>query len=64
MDRYRLLGKEFQFCKMKRLVGHQRLMLVILATWQGEIKAIMVQGQPKQVLGENPHLQNNQRKMD
>jgi hypothetical protein len=38
-------------------------MSVILATWEAEIKRIIVQGQPGKQIS-IPHLQNNQSKMD
>jgi hypothetical protein len=36
---------------------------VILATWEAEIRRIMVQSQPRQIIHENPHLQNKLSKM-
>jgi hypothetical protein len=35
-------------------------MPLILATWEDEICRIAVQGQPKQIIHETPHLQINQ----
>jgi hypothetical protein len=43
------------------LVAHTS---VILATWEAEIGKTMVQGQPRKIIWETPHLQNNQSKMD
>jgi hypothetical protein len=39
---------------------------VILATWEAEMRRIMIWGQPGQIVCETrpPHLQNNQSKMD
>jgi hypothetical protein len=37
--------------------GHRELMTVILATWEAEIRRIVVQGQPRQIVQETPHLQ-------
>jgi hypothetical protein len=49
---------------IKLQTGHQWLMPIILATWEAEIRRIMVQGQPGQIFLETPHLQNNQSRMD
>jgi hypothetical protein len=43
---------------------YQWLALVIPATWEAEIRRIMVLGEPGQIVQETPHLQNNQCKMD
>jgi hypothetical protein len=43
--------------------GHVCLTPIILATWEVEIRRTEVQGQPRQIVHE-PHLQNNQGKMD
>jgi hypothetical protein len=37
---------------------------VILATWESEIRGVVVQGQPEQMVHETPHLKNNQSKKD
>jgi hypothetical protein len=34
-------------------------MSIILATWKAELWRIVVQGQPGQIVQEDPHLQNN-----
>jgi hypothetical protein len=44
-------------------VGNQWLLSVILAIWETQIKRIVVQGQPGQILN-NTHRPNNQSKMD
>jgi hypothetical protein len=39
-------------------------MSVILAAWGAEIRKINVQGQPRQIVHRDLHLQNNQSKMN
>jgi hypothetical protein len=35
---------------MGKVAGHQGLTPVILATWEAEVRSIVVQGQPKQTV--------------
>jgi hypothetical protein len=43
-------------------VRHQWLMLIIPATWEAEIRRILVQGQPMQMVYKTPPPSNNQSK--
>jgi hypothetical protein len=45
---------EFQKVKKCILAGHWWLTPVILATWEADIRRIMVQGHPKQIIHKNP----------
>jgi hypothetical protein len=56
----------FLVCNYKILLvaGCQWLMPVTLATWEAEIRRIVAWCQPRQIVQETPHLQNNQSKMD
>jgi hypothetical protein len=42
--------------KNKRTAGRQWFMPIILATWEAEIRRMVVPGQPRQIVCETPSL--------
>jgi hypothetical protein len=60
IPQYHKKKKKKPFISFARL---QRLMPVILAAWEAEIR-IKVRGQPRKKVFKTPHLQNDQSKMD
>jgi hypothetical protein len=53
------INHKFRQKEIARLPRHRWLMLIILATWEAEIGRILVHSQPRQIVCETPHLQNN-----
>jgi hypothetical protein len=52
----------FPLCALKNNKARRRASH--LGTWEAEIGRIQAQGQPRQIVPETPHLQNNHSKMD
>jgi hypothetical protein len=52
----------YLYCKELKARCHW-LVTEILLTWKAKIRRSMVQGQPRQMVFEIPHLQNNQNKI-